>query len=352
MYSIEKNKLLIRKLDKWNVDSGITNLMYDNYKSIIEQYDKILLDKKQYFTKLELFTATIIVQLKNLTFHEDILIDKLTIPTGNILLIGCNKKELLNVNYKIPIPKVKSNRGRKKSVKKVIKKSKGNGKYFDSQITFLIQNNAGKKYPIKLFRNGKIQLPGIKEISMVDVIQPITDLHNYLNDHFDYPIEIVKIYDCVRNYKSHLISDKYRIDLTELQNIIELEKNNIKVKEMLNYIIDQSLDKSYSDEIKLTMTNFNIMNIAETLYQPDTSNNLTIKFYRPNVFKDDKKTTLRITKKGKINFEGANSDLEVKHIFKWFKILCYDNFDKIFLHESDLKNECSDECSDESIYDD
>lgn len=358
MFSLEKDEFIHRSLGPWSIRSGVTYMTQEVY-NIKKKYveNQISPIDKDMFSEMKLFTATVVAYLNDIKFNENDLIEDLTTPVidGNILMIGCNKKELLNPKYEIPIPIKKSNRGRKKVKKKKNNRPiNGSGKYFESQISFLIKNTENAvNYKIKFFRNGKIQIPGVKELLMNDIIQPFTDLYDYLCNHYSKKLEVVMICDCMRNYKFNIKNTKYRIDVIELKNIIEKDKSNRINTKFLDYIL-LNLDDSYVKDIKSQIHNFNPMDIAETLYNSDSSTNLTIKFYRPNIYKNDKKTTLKITKRGKVNIEGANSDSEAVDIYNWFRLICYSNYKTVFINEDEIKNETDPEesdCSIASIYD-
>ena len=80
-----------------------------------------------------------------------------------ILLIGSNFAKQIAEGYTLPTAEVKtSNRGRKPKVKDRKKRCQGNGKYFNSQISFFVAHphpkNAAKIYKCKIFRNGVFQI--------------------------------------------------------------------------------------------------------------------------------------------------------------------------------------------------
>src|SRR5690606_7236376 len=105
------------------------------------------------------------------------------------------------------------------------RKTKGTGEYFSSQITFFTRNQENKmEYKIKLFRNGIFQVPGIKSQTMFDLIQPIKDLRDYLQQVFKDPIEIVDFHAVMRNYKTRLINSYYMVDLKALSVVLNVEK--------------------------------------------------------------------------------------------------------------------------------
>jgi hypothetical protein len=105
------------------------------------------------------------------------------------------------------------------------------------------------------------------------------------------------------------------------------------------------------------LRNYNPLNIAEMVYNTDRCFCLIIKFYRPSLFDQTKKTTVKLLKKGKINFDGGNSQQEVEELYYWLNYIYLKYKDQILFDVREIKNEynsdtSSDESSAESIYDD
>ena len=118
----------------------------------------------EFFTDLLLSTITVESKISNIKFKENELIPKLSFDVlslkeqekyKDIIKIGCNYQEFITDKYiELTTPVKKSNRGRKKKIKPVSnRKVQGNGKYFNSQITFTILDaeNKNKFYHLKLF---------------------------------------------------------------------------------------------------------------------------------------------------------------------------------------------------------
>ena len=214
--------------------------MHDIYNNDI--FSKFQNIENNIFTPLIPSTITIKGKFSNILFNEEKIIKELKNPTGNILKIGCNYGELININptYKEPPPKVRlSNRGRKPKIKKVSKrKVQGTGKYFSSQITFEIYNSENYKiYKIKLFRNGAFGVSGVSKPDMSDLITPINILQNYLTDHFENNIKAEYFISVMRNYICKLKNPNQFIRLNELEHILkDNEKNNILVNDVYKYL--------------------------------------------------------------------------------------------------------------------
>ena len=96
------------------------------------------------------------------------------------------------------------------------------------------------------------------------------------------------------------------------------------------------------------------MNIAETTYNTDRCFSYIIKFYRPSILDSKKKATINLLKKGKINFEGLNSQEEAIELYYWIQYI-YNIHSIRILHDiTKITNEYNSDtssCDDESIYD-
>lgn len=169
---------------------------------------------------------------ENVYFHESDFTEWLE-PEGKIVVVESNWGRLIKPDYIDPSIRVKSNRGRKPKIKtKKNRKIQGNGLKFNSCIQFTIAalsaTGQPKKYKIKVFRNGKFQIPGVLTEDMSDILQPLEDLRKFLDGYFLDPVTIYGLKSVMRNYKFALIDGKidirafyqYCIDrFTNLSNI-------------------------------------------------------------------------------------------------------------------------------------
>jgi hypothetical protein len=81
-----------------------------------------------------------------------------------------------------------------------------------------------------------------------------------------------------------------------------------------------------------------MMNIAEICYNTDKCFSLIIKFYRPIPTDLEKKTTVKILKSGKINFDGGNNEQEMLELYHWLEYMYWKNRDKFIFDVSQIKN--------------
>ena len=259
------------------------------------------------FSDLILSTITVEAKISNINFKEKELIELLSLDdNSDIIKIGCNFKEYISDKYiELTKPVKKSNRGRKKKVKPISnRKVQGNGKYFNSQITFTIldKNEKNKFYHLKLFTNGTIQIPYVCNED-INVIQPIINIvidkiKNIDNIKVDDTnnIEIIYIKSIMRNYKFNIIEKNIFIDLYKFQDILINYKNNQ---------FENDLYQMYNLELNLIK------------FFPERYTGIILKFKTPIEDNQNKLTTVKIFSSGKINIDGSNTLLEsnnIKHI--------------------------------------
>jgi hypothetical protein len=272
------------------------------------------------FTDMRISTMLVDAKLSNISFHEKEIIDKL-VPTDCVLLIGCNFGEKYHDSYVISTPVVKSNRGRKKKIKvKKDRQIQGSGKYLNSQVTFLVKikdkyniniygedknnlnqaNESNNLFKVKVFRTGKIQIPGLLNYSEEKVniiVQPIIEI---FADALKIPIEtinIIKGEPTINIVNKRVIwrieNPNWIIDLIKLKEIIISEHNrsaNLIVKESVNYNPEKSQGLSF--KINLKPIDYNI-NQAHRY------------------------ATCSIYRSGKVNIDVGNMENEHKLLYDW-----------------------------------
>ena len=200
---------------------------------------------------LKITTITIDSKIDNINFNEKNLtndiIDKLRYICNKkdsyILKISSNfiNPEIESIEYKnkikeIPIDEnnndIKKRGRKKKDISKYYinpRKKQGNGKNFNSQITFMIKSfiNENKLYNIKLFRTGSIGVPGII------CIDDITNVLTYLVDELKYvfnnnDLNLNKVQPKMINYKTYFtIKKDYILNYNKLKNILNEKHSDI-----------------------------------------------------------------------------------------------------------------------------
>jgi hypothetical protein len=231
----------------------------------------------------------------------------------NFVKIGCNYGEYISKEY-IDLTTVvkKSNRGRKKKEKKVTtRKIQGNGKYFNSQITFTVidKYDNNKFYHVKLFTNGTIQIPCVcnEDIhSIAYIIEDIIDIINtfkFVKANQELNIEISYIKSIMRNYKFATQNIDLFIDLKKFQKVILNFKsyidNGFVTADNIIDEIDENLYKEHYEELtKLTLT---LVKHSSERYV-----GFLIKFKTPIESNLNKTSTVKIFSSGKFNLDGCN----------------------------------------------
>lgn len=219
----------------------------------------------------------------------------------------------------------KVKRGRKPSdKKKADRKKQGNERGFHSQIEFFYYEKDQKIVRIKLFVNGRIQIPGVKREDFKDVEKVIKYFVRYINKFDSIKIdknkkcEFVYITSVMENFKSTIslksrdLEDKVlKLDFESLKVIFEAYKNYIKPKyEIL--VINQSFE-SPRFIIKFITP---IKGKKKELFDE----------HKPKSIKKNKikKTTLILFASGKMNINGGNnreeSDYVIRYVYNIIKL--------------------------------
>jgi len=194
-------------------------------------------------------------------------------------------------------------------------------------------------------------VPGIRTSSMLDLVIPVDTLRKYLEVNFKHPIKVRKFMAVMRNYKTSLLNKNYHVNLVKLEELILKEKNDQRNKKFIQYMTD-FMDDTHKNKINELTENYNPMNIAEITYNTDRCFCLIIKFYRPSLGDQTKKTTVKLLKKGKINFDGGNSEQEVEELYTWLENLYIRYKDEVIFDVNMIQNVDQNSSDDNiSVYD-
>lgn len=287
-----KSKLTVDDLD------GINETINKDENIIICENDLIFLNE---FMKINYFRSYKIDQ----SYDRD------------ILKIGCNYGECLSDLYlELTKPVKKSNRGRKKKIKKISnRKVQGNGKYFNSQLTFTIMDNESidRFYHLKLFTNGTIQIPfvcnedidSIKYIieKVINIIKEFDDVKKNINN--DIEIEYIK--SIMRNYKFNIVDTTLFIDLNKFRKVIlnfksYIENNNSIDIDNEFYIpeINTNLYDEHFEEL-------NALTLTLVKHSSERYVGFLLKFMTPIESNTKKQSTVKIFSSCKFNLDGCNT---------------------------------------------
>lgn len=220
-------------------------------------------------------------QAKNFTVDE------------HIVAIRSNYIVLIHPGYEEPRTPKASNRGRKKQEKKrKVHKMQGSGEEFNSQISFHVRayvpsdpqfDPSRKPYKVKVFRTGRLQLPGAKQTTLDDVfrcLEMILDkLHGTLGGNRP-KLESLSV--VMKNYKFMTkMPPGYLINLSALKTILLAEQ----------------MTNSARSTPPIFMVKFNF-----------EDSKLSVLFSTPNARKAHKMVRVKIFMKGKVNILGAIDD--------------------------------------------
>lgn len=260
------------------------------------------------FTRPVNTTNTMEGYLSNVSFHERDLIQEL-IPDEALVIYRCNYGKLKFDGYTEPVKQRKTNRGRKKKEKKKkLRKKQGDGVDFNSQITFVVRSSLApdpidgiipyesKVYKFKIFRTGKLQLPGVHQHLIDDVIACTKKIAQILNFHLhpgeDNPARltnIINVNPVMKNYKFLVkLPPGKIINMRALQQILQRERV-ARFNEANDDVNNDAPEHPSIFMLKYT--------------RQDTK--LSIKFSTPIYKKPKKKTRINIFMRGKINILGA-----------------------------------------------
>lgn len=275
------------------------------------------------FSDLSPSTLTAQAKLSNVNFDESDLIYAI-IPKGRIQFIACNFGEVFNENFVHPLVKVKkSNRGRKpKEKKRKIRRNQGNGKYFNSQITFWIKSldRVDKVYKVKLFRNGTAEIPGGLDPSMGDVYDALIVVASAIKDCLMTDVGIIELRSVMRNYKFSLVNEDVRVNIPELHKVFVREH------------------KKYSK---------NFPSISEVKFNPERYPGLIVKFSTPTQKNRDKHTTIKMFRSGKVNIDGVMSESSAYKFYNWLTKFYVENISSIIYEPPKVFSDISSSESDE-----
>ena len=300
--------------------------------------DECVFEETEIFTSPISTTNTMEGYLSNVSFHEAELINDL-IPNSQIVMIKCNYGKLLYDFYREPVKQRKTNRGRKKKEKtKKLRKKQGTGSDFNSQITFVVKSSLeedtdivspdAKVYKFKVFRTGKLQLPGVKPHLIDDIIVCTKEIVNMLNYHLHFGehdpsklTSVVNINPVMKNYKfiAKLAAGSI-IDLNVLKRILVKEKTDQFVR------VDDDGVPQHSPIFMIKYTRL------------DTK--LSIKFSTPIYKKPKKKTRINIFMRGKINILGAFDTATTRDICNYLHWVFEQNYNTLIVREGTIANEC------------
>jgi len=237
-------------------------------------------DNLSYFTTAMSTTDTIEGLINNVYFTEEELIKRLAVSLDDrIPKFSCNYGR----------PSILPHEPPRKTTKRPKKprKKQGDGKDFNSQITFHVRARSGIIYKFKVFRTGKIQLPGIRHDLAGEAVVACGEIVRVLNFHLhaEAPVScLVYMRPVMKNYKFVIkLANGRMINLARLRELLIASR---EASQCPIYLIKHA--------------------------RQDTR--LSIKFSTPTEINAVKKTRVNIFMSGKINILGALDVQDTKKI--------------------------------------
>ena len=272
------------------------------------------------FTPMKLSVLTAQGHLSNVRFMEEDLIHVVK-ATGRIQMIHCNYGSVYNDTYVPPvIVEKKTKRGRKRKLKKRDgRKKQGNGKHFNSQITFhvICEYTPNKTLLVKLFRNGTSEIPGGLISDLRDIRSAANVVAREISDSLGMDCEVEELYAIMRNYKFCVCDQEKRVNLEKLFKLFVDYKNDT-IPELYT---DTHLEvcKYLLSDISVTVIEYLIDVISEVKFNVERYPGLIIKFKTPTQRNANKQTTIKMFRSGKINIDGATTEDVACNYFEWLR---------------------------------
>lgn len=312
--NIEYRPLMIEAYP-FDPDSNMVNV------DIREQFkNEEIFRETDLFTKPQVTTITMEGFLSGVNCHEERLIEGIE-ADEDFVRIKCNFGDRTYPKYQPPVKVKKSNRGRKKKPPKVHKrKRQGTGECFNSQTTFVMPSSRAivcdgvvpsdvEIYKFKVFRTGKIQLPGLRTTVVIDDVMELTkklvELLNFQLHPCDTdPTKITKLVNLnpvMKNYKFRVKkpSEQWIVNLAELRQLLHQKRQNDDGPKIF--------------DIKYTR--------QET--------KLSVRFRTPIPGKAKKRVRVNIFQSGKINILGGHSKKTTDEICEFIHSLFAEHLNTI-----------------------
>lgn len=297
-YIINNNYKVKITSDDLDIINEIINKNEIDNKTILNETDLVFINE---FMKINYFRSYKINQY----YDKD------------ILKIGCNYGECLSDLYlELTKPVKKSNRGRKKKIKKLSnRKVQGNGKYFNSQLTFTIMDNESidRFYHLKLFTNGTIQIPFVCDENIDSIKYIIEKVINIIKQfdgvkkNIDDDIEIEYIKSIMRNYKFNIVDTTLFIDLNKFRKVILNFKtyieNNNSIDVDNEFYIPEINTKLYDEHFE----ELNALTLSLVKHSSERYVGFLLKFMTPIESNTKKQSTVKIFSSCKFNLDGCNT---------------------------------------------
>ena len=217
------------------IPENMDAFLMDVYKNNRQQENVITVPEYTSVAFIGCLTNVVFIEekLRNQMHEQCILVEH-----PHIHRLKCNYWDISSSLYTEVIKVRKSNRGRKKITekKKSIRKKQGDGSSFNSQITFYLATRIPSKYyKIKVFRDGRVQNPGlINPAHVFDLIECYRDISQVFSKVLQKNVVLSSLNPIMKNYKCKInIRDKTIINLNNLKtSLINYPPKDIEIKDI------------------------------------------------------------------------------------------------------------------------
>jgi len=289
-------------------------------------------------------TISVTGQLSNIEFNEKVVIENLPHPEDRrILMITCEGGQIVQADYSPKQSKKKA--GAAESEKK---------KQFPSSMQFTIMGEGDAVFKIKLFRNGSVQIPGAKDSLLRDIIPPLKVLRDYMRRYMENnSIELTWLSTDMRNYICRLKDDTLRIFIGRIHELMR----NIREYEIVPIEELQAQYEKFAEGPNpqgfMDATRQTNIKINEIVFNQERRSGINFKFNRPIRHNENKQLTIKVLQSGKIDFDGANSEMEVMELYHWIVFLLKTHWQDLIYDPKYYQHTISEDSDDYPyIYDD
>ncbi len=311
----------LEQLEKIKTDNEKLNIKIDHQQEFIDNNNvikKSVLDRinkpldvpdNEYFSKPTATAVTLKGSLKDIRFTEEdtTIIDRLQVDDDLVRI-----KSNFGDKYLDAFKQITDSKPKHKEKKRKIQ---GDGSSLNSQITFMFRSkyltSAGKQkiYKIKVFRTGKIQLPGARTDLLLEINQKIQKIADSFNKYIyeNKQVSVDYLVPCMKNYRFEIIGN-HSINLYALKQLLL----GIKKYTSGQKITNDNLKADSSEILYVTPDTFNyekhdilyFENIFDIKYTFE-DNHLYAKFLTPTAIQEDKKIKFKFFMEGKVNILGG-----------------------------------------------
>lgn len=233
-----------------------------------------------------LSTMTLDGQISNVKFDKITAIEHLQL-TDSVVEIGCNYGYKILEEYKsMSCYKDRMKKKQKRNAQTSNKRKQGLGTHFNSQITFTLTTEIDKdnSYQVKLFTNGRIQIPGIGKLSkrndelIEDILNKMISyimLHeNTLMLNKENECQVQYLIPILQNYKSKTLMAP---DCTKKEKFITEFGTKFIITPNLDLLKLERIIVEYREKHR-----FNLL-IDSVSFYPERYAGMLIKFSTPKI---------------------------------------------------------------------